>query len=399
MSVSKVSTAATPPSPVKVASTLPATSAKESEMSIAGAVLPSIAGKLVSTWPQSVMISGIVAAVVGVAAAIFTSSLFAGIGFALLGVISIVGVYLAQNAFEGAELQNSIAQLGRQNTFLDQQTAKVELTAKQIIEENTKLKSAQVILAQKTEELQKENQRVVQANKDLEKALQDLGAANRIMREGSATLERRIADMQQVVVQAKQSLQTFLRRNVEFASRVGAFTSASEGLGQTEAQMQATLAGFERITTAEIPVLTAQIEFARALSDHIHAHMTEQNEALHRISEEFAAQVARLDASVARLTASNESHQRIAEGFAGREVSIGLVTTTMESIRGGLTDLVPPVNAHIQAMSTEREHLAAEIESLTRVKDAMIAEMARLRVELEGLIAAARASSVAPAAS
>lgn len=391
MSVSNVSGAATLPSTVKGTSTLPASSAKEAEMSIAAAVLPSIAGKIVSTWPQSVMIAGIVAAVVGVAAAVLTSSLFAGIGFALLGVISIVGVFVAQDAFEGAELQNSIALLGRQNTFLDQQTAKVELTSKQIIAENAKLKSAQVTLGQKADELQKENQRIIQANKDLEKALQDLAAANRSIREGSASLERRIADMKQVVVQANQILQTFLRRNLEFASSVGAFASASAGLGRTEAEIQGTLAEFERVTTEEIPQIRAQIELAQALSDRINTHMTEQNESLRRISEGYAAQITRLDATVAGLTASIQSYERLAADFIAREDSIRQATTAMESARGGLTALAPTVEAQIQAIAAQRERLAAEVIALTGVKDALIAELARLRGEFDALVSSKRA--------
>lgn len=386
MAVPRVTPVATASSSVHAASTTPAIVAKEGEMSLASAALPSIGGKLVSSWPQAVMISGIIAAVVGVATAVFTSSVFAGIGFGLLGVISIVGVFVAQNAFEGAELQNSIAQLNRQNSFLDEQTGRVEHTAKQILAENARLKSAQEALEKRGEELLKENQRVVQANKDLEKSLQDIRVANRAMADHRAALERKIIEMQQVVARAQQLLQSFLRTNVEFASRIGAFTAVVRDLGSTEEEIRATVTNFERVVADEMPQLTAQIDLARALSDHIQSHMTSQNDSLRRLSADYANQVTRLTASVTTLTASNATLERLAAEFAAREASIASATATIDAARDGLTALIPSAEARIQGMSTERERLEREIAALISTKDAIIAEMSRARTELQAFV-------------
>lgn len=361
--------------------------AKEEESSIAGNVFPSIGGRMVSSWSQSIMIAGIVVAVIGVAAAVFTSSVFAAVGFALLGVISALGVYVAQNAFEGEQLQNSIAQLNRQNSFLDEQTGKIEGTSRLIIAENARLKSAQEMLEGKARELQRENQRMVQANKDLEKAFQDMGAANRAMTENRAALDRKIVEMQQFVSNAKQVLQGFLRINVEFASRVGAFASVVSGLGRTEAQVRATVSEFEHVSTTELPQLTQQLQLARDLSNHIHTHITAQNESLHKLSEDYRAQVTRLEASVAPITTYNASLERQDVAFAAREASIGVATANMETEKRALTELAAELELQRQGIATERERITDEVASLTSIRTQRVEELSRINAELGRLIA------------
>lgn len=366
---------------------MPPAIAKQEGAAIATAAVGTLVGRSVTSWAQTCMIIGVVAAVVGVATALFTSSIFAAVGFGLLGVVSAIGVFATQNAFDSEQLQNSIARLSQEHAFLDEQTKKMEAAALLAEQQSKYFKEAEARLNVKVRELEAENLRIQRANKDLEKALADMKAANQQLAENKEALGRRIAGLEQAVQSAKQVLKDFLTTNVEFAARIGVFSTSVAGLVRAEEQMRKTIETLNTAAHTEIPNLEKFIELGNALGEYLVSHVRSQTESHHKLLEEYRAEIARLESASITLRTHIADNEEMAKRFADREVSLIAAGQAIAKENERLAALSATIENQKAEMAAEREGLAAEVTALTATKTDLLDQLVKLREAIETKIA------------
>lgn len=366
---------------------MPSPAVKQEGAAIAAAAIGTFGGRSVTSWAQTGMIIGVIASVAGVALAIFTSSIFAAVGFGLLGVVSAIGIFTTQNAFDEEQLQNSITRLNQEHAFLDEQTKKMEAAGALAEQESKRFKDSEARLAARVNELEAENFRIQQANKDLEKALTDMKAVHRQLADNKEALEKRIATLEQGVQVAKGVLRDFLTTNVEFAARVGVFSSSVGGLVMAEAQIRRTIETLHTAVHTEVPNLEKFVELGNALGLYLISHVEAQREAHHKLIDEYRTEIARVERASAVLRAHAIDSEEMAKRLAEREASIQLAGQSVAKENEKLTALSAAIEKQRGELAAERERISGEIAALSATKTELVAQLEKVRETVEARIA------------
>ena len=348
---------------VSLASAAPAMISHEGA-AIAAAVVPSLAGRSITSYAQSFMIAGIIISVIGVALAIFTSVLLTGVGFGFAGIVSVIGVFIAQSAFEGEQLQNSIAQLKGQNAFLEDQRVKLDAAIILLKGENDHLKFFQRSLDLKCKELEEENARIHQLSTDLRLSLQGMTAVNHVLSESKSVLIAKVAELRGYVAEAKSTLQGFVATHTEFSSRVLVFAGAIAKLDATEEVIRSAITDLETRATASLPVLRDHVTLAREISDYIQTRLQEQTQQQSGSIEAFRKEVATLGSHIKGLQDYITELERINAGFALQMEGSQSIASLQGEHREALTSLIRTLDESSARFERERGLFRAEAERL-----------------------------------
>ena len=351
--------------------------------SLAAAVMPSLAGRSVTSYAQSFMIVGIIISVIGVAAAIFTSSILAGVGFGLAGIVSVIGVFVAQSAFEGEQLQNAIAQLNLQNAFLDDQRIRLDSASKFLKGENDRLKQAQGGLDLKCKELEGENTRIQQVSSDLRLSLQGMTASNRLLSESKSVLVAKVAELQGYVTEAKSTLQIFLQTYKEFSSNVSAFALVIPSLDKTEALIQRVISDLETKETEALLRLREHVTLATEIADYIHTRGEREQHLQLLAIPTYQEEVSTLRTSIGSLQNSVKDLERIHAAFASESEHSESIGSLQSKHREALAELITALEAGVAKFERERGKLIAETVVLQRTLTEFVTQRDALLHTLE----------------
>jgi chromosome segregation ATPase len=343
-------------------------------VAIAAAVVPSLAGRSITSYAQSFMIAGIIISVIGVAAAIFTSVLLTGVGFGFAGIVSVIGVFVAQSAFEGEQLQNSITQLKGQNAFLDDQRVKLDACITLLKRENDDLKLSQGSLDLRCKELEGQNTRIHQLSTDLGLSLQGMTAANHVLSESKSVLIAKVAELQGYVAEAKATLQTFVATHKEFSSRVGIFAGAIANLDTTEEVIRSAIADLETRATTSLPVLREHVTLSRDISDYIQTRVQEQSQQQSGSIDAYRQEVAALGTHIESLQGYIRELERINAGFSLQMQGSQSIESLQGEHREALTSLIRTLDESSGRFERERGLFRSEAERLQTTFRALVVE-------------------------
>ncbi|MCX6990868.1 MAG: hypothetical protein NTX49_07400 [Chlamydiae bacterium] len=351
---------------------------------IASAVVPSLAGRSITSYAQSFMIAGIIISVMGVAAAIFTSALLTGVGFGLAGIVSVIGVFVAQSAFEGEQLQNSIAQLNLQNAFLDGQRLRLDSSVTLLKGENDRLQQAQGGLDLKYKELEGENARIQQLSSALGLSLQGMTTANHVLSESKSVLIAKVAQLQGYVAEGKATLQTFVDTHREFSTKVGVFAEAIARLDNTEGVIRSAIVDLEMQGAASLPGLREHVTLATEISGYIRSRMQEEKEEQSLAIEGCRQEIASLRTHIGSLQGCVRDLERINAAFtSGLQVSEAIAGLQLEH-RDALTALIRALEESSARFERERRQLRTQAEDLQTTFRQLVVERDTLVLTLQG---------------
>ena len=371
-------------------------------LAVASAVVPSLAGHSVTSYAQSFMIAGIIISVIGVATAIFTTSILVGVGFGLAGIVSIVGVFVAQSAFEGEQLQNSIAQLSRQNVFLEDQRIRLDSACRLLQGENDRLKEAQGSLDIKHKELERENIRIGQISSDLRASLEGLAGANALLSESRSVVVSQVVRLQGYVTEAKTTLQTFLETHREFSTTVSSFTGAIANLDKTEDLILRAITDLENEVVAAIPTLKSHVALATEISGYIGSRIETQRQQQSLAIDAYRNQITALTTHIESLERYVRDLERINAGFASQIQGSEVIESLQGEYRNAIAPLIRTLEDSSSRFETERGLLRAEAETLQTTFTTLVAEkdalLAALGPSLMAIAESARANFQAPSA-
>jgi chromosome segregation ATPase len=345
------------------------TSARQESIAVAATVIPSLAGKSVTGWTHSFMMLGVAVAVVGVAASIFTGTMMATVGFGALGVVSLVGVFVAQSAMEGEMLQNSISQLNEQNAFLDDQTKKMDGAFKTIKKENEKLKATHGILEAKVQMLERENTRLIKASKDLDVALHSLSESNKSLEIKKVTLEKKVGDFEQYLRESLGVLDHFVGTNIEFASRVRLFCGAIKGLEDLEGNIRSMVGSLEDCVGENFPDLKERLLLAKMISQNLKMVLSEDKESQRALIDDYSAQMAIAERTSKEFVSYGESFDQSIKGISDRQTQMIDVVQNLERERSELEEMARLLEMKRQQFIEEKQAFSHEVEALKALQE------------------------------
>jgi chromosome segregation ATPase len=339
-------------------------SARQESAAVAAAVIPSLAGRSVTGWTHSFMMLGVAVAIVGVAASIFTGTMMATVGFGALGVVSLVGVFVAQSAMEGEMLQNSISQLNEQNAFLDDQTKKMDGAFKTIKKENEKLKATHGVLEAKIVMLEKENTRLMKASKDLDVALHSLSESNRSLEVKKVTLEKKVGDFEQYLRESLAVLDHFVGTNIEFASRVRLFCGAIKGLEDVEGSVRTMVGSLEDCVGGNFSDLRERLSLVKMISQDLKI-VIDQDKVLQRaLIDDYSAQMAIAERTSKEFASYGQSFDQSIGKISDRQTDMLVVAQNLERQRVELEQMARVLEAKRLQFVEEKQAFSREVEAL-----------------------------------
>jgi chromosome segregation ATPase len=255
--------------------------------------IPFLASSKYSGCSQTVMMIATVAAVIGVAMSIFSQNIPAIIAFSSMGLISIMGVFIAESALEGEKLEGALNELKKQNFLLKEHTGRMTAAVKSINSENTRLQLSHDQLKGEAEGLEEDKSSLKRSIKSLESSLQRLSDSNKVLKENEEILEKRLSDLSKHVAGLSEVHTMLLETNLQFTQQVGLFHDIVVNLESSKDTVNQLIGQLSNCDGMDPYALKEMLALTKALVENILAALLEdrekQSELLDQYNQKFSS--------------------------------------------------------------------------------------------------------------
>jgi len=376
-------------------------------------------------WRNSVMLSGLVIAVIGVAASILASAPFTAVAFGAVSIVIFFGAYFVNESVSEAELISAIDELKAKNASLVAVQKQLEDDTKTLQGEYVKIQTINKAFQQtvsdmkgRITDLEKVNAGLQNTNVQLTTRANDLSATN-------ADLSKRVADLRQALKIFKEEVSAFAEQNFTLGKHIGAFTEEVSELDVKNAKLEQLTKGFDDTFDQNVLELSQQILLAQTASKGIFDFLQKQNtylgsqlttlqsslEKITKLDDDIGKKIARLAEEETKLAARTGELQKIQEqlqhtekdfarekdGFAKEKTKLDQVRKEyaaeeqkLEEVRLRIQtslkqfqDLEGPLQNQTAALEQKQKDLEAALETKFAAKKA---ELIALKTQIEGSI-------------
>ena len=211
---------------------------------------------------KTVVAVSVVVAVAGLAAAIFTSQLFAAVGFALFGASSLLlGVW---GASHDARLDKLKKALGQDAARFEEGNRKIAALTLQLAQQQAVFAQERVALQGQVDRFQQQNALLADAQRRLEADRLRLHEENQHLLQTKAALEAALAQLKLAQEGIKAQVQEFLALNLQMGRHVGAFQQGGAQLAQTEQELQGAVGALDARFDENIGQLANHLQLGKA---------------------------------------------------------------------------------------------------------------------------------------
>lgn len=347
--------------------TAPAAFAAERNISSAmGNAAPLLSARRISGCSQTTMMISVVVAVVGVAMSIFSQNMPAAIGFGCQCIISIIGVFVAESAFEGERMLGAISELNQQNSVLQQQTEKMSRALSLMQGENIRLEGNNTTLGERAKDLEEENISLIDLTKNLQKSFKALSECNKSLKNQEEFLRKKVDDLQQYVNLLKDAHSLFMETNTQFTGSVSVFHRVVSTLSETEGRFKELIGAFEASNMIEDPASKERLALAKVLLDSFQIHIQNDRGMQEQILERYKQQFSLFEERLVEVNRLND--------FLMSSIEILVhIQHEMESSCKILDEQRSELFALIRSVALEKETIAREREMTSEAQSAFIA--------------------------
>lgn len=241
-------------------------------------------------WHKASMIAAIAVAVIGVALAFFSQSIFGGVGFALLGVTGGLGLWISQDALDAEALKTTLSIIREDNKKLEAAQKTEQLLMKRYKDETVRLERLTGDFRRQITDLRGVNEALVFSKTTLEQASRGLGVRNQELEHQNEMLQQRVADLTRLLEGLKQQVAQFLQGIGRFSEVEGAFQGTAATLHQDTLHVE----GVERAFHVDLTKLSEELALARTEHQQFIASFFKEK-------EEIEEQLKHIDATTSRL--------------------------------------------------------------------------------------------------
>lgn len=320
-------------------------------------------------WSQMVMLAGVALSVAGVAFAFFSSNTLAMYGFGALGIVSIIGVFVAQSALEAEQLETSISELNDQNAFLQAQAHRVHVTIRSVKNERDHLLAVKTVLEQNVKRVEGENVRLTEILKRLEESLKALATSNRGLNEQNVQLEKRISELKQTVASLEHFLEQFFQLKEQFSRKFTMFAQSTASLGVSEQHIAHLIETLEGIRQQGVASMQEHVALAKSLIDHLKGHLDGEKEGQRQAIIELRDHVGHIETSCSSVASARLSLEQTHAHLRDDYSSMSSVLESIELEKRRVEELSVALEASSQSIALERRAFCGEVEALKETKD------------------------------
>ncbi|MBM3207673.1 MAG: hypothetical protein FJZ57_03595 [Chlamydiae bacterium] len=344
---------------------------KQEAASLITAAMPSMKGKCISNFSQSVMMMGIVAAVVGVSIAIFTSNTIAGIGFGMCGIVSLMGVYVIDGAEELKRMQASVDQLNQQERFFHGQTRLIDQAFKSVSKDTDRLEREGSLFKAQLQMLNATNSRLDHAYKELETALKLMGDAGGSYSKNREEIQKRVSEMKSFISQSQVALKEYKDTNVQFTGYVARFSRTVLGMGQVEEKIEKALNAFA-VQNGDTPGTTEQVKNAEEIMGYLKTYLDAQHidhmEVVHSFDKHFHT----MESSLRDLTTLQQRIQQTSSFMEPTQQLIQQSSIALKKESESVSALVSHLTGNKEAIEFQRGEVAGQFQALKMAQDQIL---------------------------
>ena len=319
-------------------------------------------------WHQGSMLAAIVVAVVGVAIAFFSQSIFAGVGFALLGVTGGLGLWISQDALDAAQLKATLSKVADDNKQLEAAHKAEQVLTKRYRDETVRLEGLTRDFGRQVTDLRGVNESLTLSKGALEEASRALGVRNQELETQNGVLQQRVVDLTRLLEGLKQQVQQFLQETVRFGEIEGAFQGTVTALHQDTLQIE----GVERAFHVDLTKLTDHLASAKTEYQQFMTFFYREKEAVADQIKDVVAATSRLQAVEELLTLKmeelSEQERRIRE--SGEKLTLVKLELSQMEVKFHGTQEV--YIAQCQNLAREREALARACQDFEAASQALM---------------------------
>lgn len=211
---------------------------------------------------RTVVTVSVVVAVAGLAAAIFTSQLFAAVGFALFGASSLLlGVWGVSHDARLDKLKKALAQDALK---FEEGNRKIAALTLQLAQQQAAFAQERIALQGQVDRFQQQNGLLANAQRNLEGDLERLRQDNRQLLQTKAALEAALNQLKLAQEGIRAQVQEFLHLNLQMGRHVGAFQQGGAQLAQTEQQLQGAVGALDARFDENMGQLSQHIQLGKA---------------------------------------------------------------------------------------------------------------------------------------
>ncbi len=335
---------------------------------------------------KTVVAVSVVVAVAGLAAAIFTSQLFAAVGFALFGASSLLlGVW---GASHDARLDKLKKALGQDAARFEEGNRKIAALTLQLAQQQAVFAQERVALQGQVDRFQQQNHLLADAQRRLEADGLRLRGENQQLLQTKAALEAAVGNLKLAQDGIKAQVQEFLALNLQMGRHVGAFQQGGAQLAQTEQELQGAVGALDARFDENIGQLANHLQIGKAAIQGIVGfieenqrkkqaevfdlqqvvHQLKEAEALWRAQEaHFQEEQEAVHQKVIAAEALKRSFDEIEERLAKQQQEIGQQTV-----------LLKEEGVRIGQEAVRLEAVQEQIEDLQRQAQANVAALDKL---------------------
>src|SRR3989304_884664 len=285
-------------------------------------------------WRNSVMLSGLVIAVIGVAASILASAPFTAVAFGAVSIVIFFGAYFVNESVSKA-FQQTVSDINGRITDLEKVNADLQNTNVQL---------------------------TTRAN--------DLSATN-------ADLSKRVADLRQALKIFKEEVSAFAEQNFTLGKHIGAFTEEVSELDVKNAKLEQLTKGFDDTFDQNVLELSQQILLAQTASKGIFDFLQKQNTYLGSqltTLQSSLEKITQLDADIskkiARLAEEKTKLDQVRKEYAAEEQKLEEVRLSIQTSLKQFQDLEGSLQNQIAALEQRQKDLEAALETKFSAKKA-----------------------------
>ncbi len=316
-------------------------------------------------WKTSVMLVGVVIAVVGVAAAFFTGATLAIAGFALLGVSSGLGYFFARSSLNKEELEYSIRDLHTHNTELQMQMKNVERIVGTLTTQNMKLKERKKETEAGLTKLKDHNAALQSAQESLQLSYDDLASVAGSMREENSSFRERIETLEEVNGCMQAAIREFALSNKAFTRSALELKSTVDSLTEAEVEMKQSLERLDESVESNIDQLSRDLTIHRSFVQGILSYFAEKKEVL---------------------TVRVQDFQRVLDEAKDSEIRYREAISALTEVNRELDARVAALEGSARSLADTRGKMHADVEELDTLQGEMRVVTAALAAEGQKLV-------------
>lgn len=295
-------------------------------------------------WPQSLMLGGVVASVIGISIVFFTSSIFTGIGFTLLGVFSVIGLFIRTAAEDVKDTAIRLQRVAEKEktaaSSLDATAIGLKLTLDQINKRNAELR---VTVGTLQNSVNQQNS-----------SIQALEATSRELKADKLRLEGQLSQLREVLDTFRGGLSAFNQQNLQLKTALGILDRDLPALPNIELALGEAAGRLDEVLKRNLGELNRSILISRRDSTAVLERLQQQVSSLSSDATTLREQVTRLHATEQGLASTTSQLQRV---MASRNET----ARKLELVRSEHATLEDSIKGTLLALKETREGLRESI--------------------------------------